>query len=332
VGTADDSDWVRSRALMTSVEQISARIAEIRTEATDIRSYRLVGVNGARLPAFTAGAHIDVFLRSGIVRQYSLVNDPAGAEEYVIAVKRDADGRGGSREFHDTMRCDDIVTISAPRNTFEIAGDSPAHVFIAGGIGITPILSMIRTLARRGSPWCLHYSVHNEAGAAFLPVLRDDPYAQHTTVHVSGGDPARRLDVERLVEKTRGSGAHLYFCGPTGLMERVHAACADWPARRLHTESFGTDSETENVPFEIEIADTGQIIEVSSQDTILDALRRSGLDVPCVCRQGVCGTCVVDVLEGVPLHRDTVLFEHERTTKIVTCCSRTAGGRLKLRL
>jgi ferredoxin-NADP reductase len=221
--------------------------------------------------------------------------------------------------------------ISAPRNTFEIADDAPAHVFIAGGIGITPILSMMRTLARRGTPWCLHYCVHNEAGAAFLPVLRDDAYSEHTTVHVSGGHPARRLDVERLVE-TRASGAHLYFCGPAGLMERVNTACADWPAYCLHTESFGTSFQTENEPFEIEIADTGQIIEVSSQDTILDALRRSGLEVPFLCRQGVCGTCVVDVVDGVPLHRDTVLFDHERTTKIVTCCSRSVRARLKLRL
>lgn len=330
--TADDSDWVWSRALRTGVEPISARVAEIRTEATDIRSYRLVGVNKSSFPAFTAGAHIDVFLRTGIVRQYSLINDPVGAEEYVIAVKRDADGRGGSREFHDTVRVDDVVMISAPRNTFEIADDAPAHVFLAGGIGITPILSMIRTLARRGKPWCLHYCVHNEAGAAFLALLRDDVFSVHTTVHVSGGDRDRRLNVERLVEKTRASGAHLYFCGPSRLMERVKAACADWPSNRLHTESFGTSFQTESAPFEIEIADTGQIIEVSSRDTILDALRRKGLEVPFLCRQGVCGTCVVDVLEGVPLHHDTVLFDHERTTKIVTCCSRSAGGRLKLRL
>jgi vanillate O-demethylase ferredoxin subunit len=115
-------------------------------------------------------------------------------------------------------------------------------------------------------------------------------------------------------------------------MARVNEACADWPAGRLHTESFGISRETENQPFEIEIADTGQIIAVSSQDTILDAMRRAGLDVPFLCRQGVCGTCVVDVLDGVPLHRDTVLFDHERLTKIVTCCSRSVSGRLKLGL
>jgi vanillate O-demethylase ferredoxin subunit len=333
VGTSDDNDGIRSRALMTTgVEQINARVAEIRTEATGIQSYRLVGEIGVRLPAFTSGAHIDVFLKSGIVRQYSLVNDPAVDQEYVIAVKRDADGRGGSQELHDTVRLDDVLMISPPRNTFEIADDASAHVFIAGGIGITPILSMIRTLARRRATWCLHYCVHDEAGAAFLPVLRQDAYVRHTTVHVSGGDPARRLDVEGLAAKTLASGAHLYFCGPTGLMARVIETCAGWPAGRLHTESFGTGPQTENRPFEIEMADTGEVIQVSSQDTILDVMRRAGFDVPFLCRQGVCGTCVVDVLDGVPLHRDTVLFDHERTTKIVTCCSRSAGGRLKLGL
>ncbi|SEC97439.1 PDR/VanB family oxidoreductase [Bradyrhizobium erythrophlei] len=318
--------------MTTGGEQISARVAEIRTEATDIRSYQLVGANGERLPAFTAGAHIDVFLKSGLVRQYSLVNDPDGDGDYLIAVKRDATGRGGSRELHDTVRRDDVLMISAPRNTFEIADHAPAHIFIAGGIGITPVLSMIRTLARRGATWRLHYCVHDEVGAAFLPMLRQDKYARHSTIHVSGGDPARRLDVEGLTTRAEASGAHLYFCGPPGLMARVNEACADWPAGRLHTESFGAGQQTENQPFDIEIADTGQLIAVSPQDTILDAMRRAGLEVPFLCRQGVCGTCIVDVVDGVPLHRDTVLFDHERTTKIVTCCSWSAGGRLKLAL
>jgi ferredoxin-NADP reductase len=318
--------------MMISVEQFSARVAGIRAEATHIRSYRLVGANGARLPTFTPGAHIDVFLKSGLVRQYSLINDPASGEEYLIAVKRDADGRGGSRELHDTVNDGDILTISAPRNMFEIAYDAPAHIFIAGGIGITPILSMVRTLARRGATWCLHYCVHDEPGAAFLPLLRQGPYARHLTVHVSSGDSANRLDVQSLVGKIGTSAAHLYCCGPSGLMASVNEACAEWPAGRLHSESFGIVPQAENRPFEIEIADIGKTIVVSSQDSILDAMRRAGLQVPFLCRQGVCGTCVVDVLDGVPLHRDTVLFDNERSTKIVTCCSRSASRRLKLRL
>lgn len=149
---------------------------------------------------------------------------------------------------------------------------------------------------------------------------------------VSGGDPARHLNVERLVAEIYASGAHLYFCGPPGLMARVNAACHDWPASRLHVESFGASPRMEDRPFEIEIAHTGQIVNVSSRDTILDALRRAGHYVPFLCRQGICGTCVVDVLEGVPLHRNSVLFDHERPAKIVTCCSWSATQRLKLRL
>ena len=318
--------------MIVGTQRITAQVVDIRTEAREIRSYRLIGVNGAALPPFAAGAHIDVFLGSGIVRQYSLVNDPVGAANYVIAVKRQADGRGGSRELQDSTHCGDLLTISAPRNTFEIASDAPAHVFVAGGIGITPILSMVQTLTGHGSPWCLHYCVHDEEGAAFLPTLRGDAYTRNTTVHVSGGDPARHLNVERLVAEIYASGAHLYFCGPPGLMARVNAACHDWPASRLHVESFGASPRMEDRPFEIEIAHTGQIVNVSSRDTILDALRRAGHYVPFLCRQGICGTCVVDVLEGVPLHRDSVLFDHERPAKIVTCCSWSATQRLKLRL
>lgn len=312
---------------------LQLRVTAVRDEAEAIRSYVLAEAAGKVLPPFSAGAHISLFLPSGLVRQYSLINDPDIADLYEIAVLREENGRGGSREMHDVVRPGDVVVGSTPRNNFELATDARRHVLIAGGIGITPILAMARTLERRGAPWQLHYCVRNLSRAPFLDVLTKAPFADRVRLHIDGGDPSAGLNVEEMAVVEHRPGTHLYCCGPTGLMQRVSAACQGWSAGTIHFESFKTGGGSGvNSAFEVEIASTGEIVVVDPSETILEALRQHGKFVPSLCTQGVCGTCVVELLEGVAEHRDAVLFEHERGHKIATCCSRAVSRRLKLRL
>lgn len=311
---------------------LQLRVVERRDEAESIRSYVLAEVAGKPLPPFTAGAHISVLLPSGLVRQYSLTNDPDIAGSYAVAVLREADGRGGSREMYDDVRPGQVLVASGPRNNFELAREARKHVLVAGGIGITPIIAMARSLARREVPWQLHYCVRDLTKAAFVEVLGQAPFVDHLRLHIDGGNPSAGLKVEELVDSERRDGTHLYCCGPVALMERVRVACREWPAGTVHFEAFKARSEVLNSAFEVEIASTGEIVFVGPTETILEVLRRHGKFVPSLCIEGVCGTCVVDLLEGVAEHRDAVLFDHERTHRIAVCCSRAISRRLKLGL
>lgn len=311
---------------------LQVRVAATRPEAERVRSYVLEGTEDA-LPGFAPGAHIDVHLPSGLVRQYSLIGGTGAGNSYHIAVLRELNGRGGSVEFHDRIECGSQLQISRPRNNFPLATATKRHVLIAGGIGVTPILSMMRALIEQGADWHLHYCIKDAASGAFLELLASPPFATRTTLHMDGGDPSRGMPVERVAEAEKGDGVHVYCCGPSGLMKRVEGAFQDWPRDCVHFESFTAAVTTgDDKPFEVEIASTGAVIAVAGNETILAALRRHGLDPPSLCTQGVCGTCVVDLLEGVADHRDSVLFENERSTKIATCCSRAISARLKLGL
>lgn len=316
-------------------DRLRVRVDSIREEAEGIRSYVLVDPQGRPLPAFSAGAHIDLFLGSGLIRQYSLVGDAAATTlSYQVAVLREDEGRGGSRQLHDTVKAGDVIEISAPRNSFPVHDEAKRHVFIAGGIGITPILSMVRTLDRQGATWRLHYCVRSLRKAAFLDLLAGGSLARHTMLYVDGGDPTKGLDTAKVVSAEKAEGTHLYCCGPPGLLNAVRRAAEGWPAETVHFESFGSPTRcgSADSAFEIEIASTGEIITVQPGETILEALRRNGKYVPSICTQGVCGTCVVDLLDGIAEHRDSVLFENERSRKIATCCSRALSPRLKLGL
>ncbi|WP_342709852.1 PDR/VanB family oxidoreductase [Bradyrhizobium sp. B124] len=311
---------------------LQVRVADVRTEAERVRSYVLEGTEDG-LPGFSPGAHIDVHLPSGLVRQYSLIGGAEAPNSYHIAVLRELNGRGGSIEFHDQIECGSVLQISQPRNNFPLAASARRHVLIAGGIGITPILSMVRALIEQGADWHLHYCIKDATSGAFLELLADPSFAPRTTLHLDGGDPSRGMPVERVAEIEKSDGVHIYCCGPSGLMKRVEGAVQNWPKEYVHFESFTAAVTTgDDKPFEVEIASTGEVIAVAANETILAALRRHGLDPPFLCTQGVCGTCVVDLLEGVADHRDSVLFETEQSTKIVTCCSRAVTARLKLGL
>jgi vanillate monooxygenase ferredoxin subunit len=317
---------------------IPVRVAKIVDEAERIRSFELIPDAGGELPAFTVGAHVMVQLPGSLLRQYSLVSDPEDRARYVIAVLREEHGRGGSRWMHDHLRQGDRLTISPPINRFQLAERGTRHLLIAGGIGITPLLAMARRLNRLAADYTLIYCARTPASAAFRHLLESAPFAPHVRFVYDEGDPGRGLDI-RHVLAAESEIAHIYCCGPAGMLRAFRKAAAAWPTGRVHYEAFGADSAAtatagENLPFTIVVASTGQCVLVPPEETMLTALLRLGIEVPRLCEQGYCGSCLTRVLDGIPDHRDTVQSDAEKATNeyVTLCCSRAADEVLTLDL
>lgn len=326
----------RTAGLCDVTEQLEVRVSRVKLEAEDIRAYELVHPDGGALPPFTAGAHVDVHLPNGLVRQFSMCNDPREADRYRLGVLREPGGRGGSASMHDDVREGDRITITVPRNNFPLAEGARRHLLVAGGIGITPILAMVHRLEGLGADYGLHYCTRSPAKTAFLAELGAQPFAGHVRFHHDGGDPSKGLNVPALLAEVE-DGTHVYCCGPTGLMNAVKDAARHWPTGTVHFEYFSTDpavSEGPNESFEVEIASNGDVFVVPPDKSILDVLIENGHDVDSSCQEGLCGTCILDVLEGTPDHRDMVLDDEEKdSNKLMTvCCSRARSARLKLGL
>lgn len=316
-------------------DQIRVQVTATSQEAEEVRSYELRDPKGGHLPAFTAGAHISVFIATETVRQYSLCNDPCERERYVIAVQRQRNGRGGSVELYDRTRTGDLLDISVPRNNFPLESTAKRHIFLAGGIGITPILSMIRSTNRDRKDWRLYYCIRSTKRAGFLSVVTGDEFCDRVSIHVDEGNPSKGLDVFALCSAEKGSGTYLYCCGPGGLMDAVRAASDGWPPDTVRFENFSNNlsvSRAADTSFEVEIFGTGKVFHVAPNETILGVLRKNGIYVRSLCSQGVCGTCVAQLVSGVADHRDAVLSEEHRRDQIALCCSRAPGGRLVIRL
>jgi vanillate O-demethylase ferredoxin subunit len=300
-------------------------------------SLELVAADGAALPAFSAGAHIDVHLPNGLQRQYSLCNAPGETQRYVIGVLRDAASRGGSAAVHDLVQEGSVLTISVPRNLFPLAAQAPHHLLLAGGIGITPMLAMAEHLAATGGAFTLHHCNRGRARTAFISRLTTAPFAGQVQHHFDDGDAAQKLDIAATL-KNAPAGTHLYVCGPQGFMDAVLNAgrAAGWPEERLHREYFGAApvDHTNDGSFELEIASTGKVIKVLADQTALAALHAAGLDIPMSCEQGVCGTCLTRVKAGTPDHRDQYLEPDEQAAndQFLPCCSRAKSPRLVLDL
>jgi vanillate monooxygenase ferredoxin subunit len=329
--------WASERQEVLGLSEfLDVRVKRIIEEAEDIRSYEFADPRKGALPAFTAGSHLDVHLPNGLVRQYSLCNDPRESHRYVVAVLREPGGRGGSACMHDAVREGDDVTITVPRNHFPLHENAERHLLIAGGIGITPILAMARRLAALGADYTVHYCTRSPEKTAFRAALTEEPFAGHVRFHHDGGDPTKGLDVRALLADVE-AGTHVYCCGPIGLMHAVTEASAHWPLGTVHFEFFATDPSVAEEPkagFEVEIASTGAVYQVPPDKTILEVLRDRGHDIDSSCEEGLCGTCIVDVLDGEPDHRDLVLDDEEKqSNKLITvCCSRAKSARLKLDL
>jgi ferredoxin-NADP reductase len=276
------------------------------------------------LPPAEPGSHVDVHLGDGRVRQYSLCGDPADATRYVIAVKRESDGRGGSRWIHEHLVSGAVAHVSAPRNHFRLSAHATHHVLVGGGIGITPLVAMARHLAGTGASVELHYAAPDRASAPFLEELTSilDSQARAWLSRAPGGV---RFDAPALLAG-RESGTHVYVCGPPRLVAAVREATACWSPSRVHSESFvpqppgGPDA-----PFELQLRSTGQVLAVPAGRSALSVLREAGLIVASACEIGVCGACERPVVSGEVLHRDVVLDEAGQARSMMTCVSRGRG-------
>jgi phthalate 4,5-dioxygenase reductase subunit len=300
--------------------------------ADGIHGYELRDADGGDLPPFTPGAHIDVRAPNGMLRKYSLCNDCGERDRYVIAVKREPAGRGGSASLVDACREGSILHCAAPRNDFALSDKAREFLFVAGGIGITPIMSMVRHLASRDDArFKLCYLTRSGAETAFRDELSAAEYAGKVVLHHDGGDPARAFDLWPLLERPRP--AHVYACGPRGLLQAIRDMTGHWSASTIHIESFAdaaTLAVPDDRPFRVRLARSGDIVDVGARQSILDALRAHGLDVPSSCESGTCGTCRTRLLGGIADHRDLVLSEAEHADNIMVCVSRAQSPELVL--
>jgi vanillate O-demethylase ferredoxin subunit len=312
------------------------RIARKTVAALDVVELDLLPVHGSALPAFDAGAHIDVELGPGLIRQYSLCNDSEETHRYQIAVLRDPNSRGGSAAVHDTLAEGQLIRIGAPRNRFALVPAQRSLLF-AGGIGITPILCMAERLARDGAAFEMHYCTRSAERTAFAARIAASGFAGHVTVHHDDGPAEQRLDLQRVLPAPHAQ-THLYVCGPRGFIDWVCGAsnAAGWAPEQIHFEHFSghEPGRVEDSAFEVRLASSGQIILVPPGRTVAAALHAHGIDLPVSCEQGVCGTCLTRVIAGEPDHRDSYLTDEERcrNDQFLPCCSRSRSAYLVLDL
>jgi phthalate 4,5-dioxygenase reductase subunit len=309
------------------------RVNNVARVARDIQQFELVDADGGELPEFTAGAHILIQAPNGMTRRYSLSNPPEDRERYVIAVKREANGRGGSISMVDELKPGDIAHVSLPRNEFELREGAASYLFIAGGIGITPIRSMIHHLREAGSaPFKLYYLTREPEMTAYRDEFGAPEFRGKVVIHHDHGDPDRSLDLWPVLEKPKG---HVYCCGPKALMDAVRDMTGHWSTSAVHFEDFGagkTVRPVDDKPFTVKLADTGEAIDVAANVSILEALRAKGHRVPSSCESGTCGSCRLPLVAGEPDHRDFVLSDAERLREIIVCVSRAYTPELTIGL
>ncbi|MDH2434593.1 PDR/VanB family oxidoreductase [Pokkaliibacter sp. MBI-7] len=316
---------------------IDVRVSLCADEAADIRRFQLEPINSTALPAFTAGAHIDVHLPNGLIRQYSLCNADSEYHRYVIGVLNDPASRGGSKAMHELINQGDVIRISEPRNLFPLAGQGKRHLLFAGGIGITPLLSMAEHLHRHDQPFELHYCARSSERMAFRQQLQEADFASRVYLHFDDGDAQQRLDAARLLA-TPDTDTHLYVCGPGGFMEHVLSTARQqgWLESQLHREYFAATPVDHDADgsFEVELQSSGVVYQIPAEHSIVQVLEAAGVDVAVSCEQGICGTCLTRVLSGEPDHRDMFMTdeEHAANDQMTICCSRSRSSRLVLDL
>ncbi|GAB7545160.1 PDR/VanB family oxidoreductase [Cupriavidus sp. 8B] len=316
---------------------MKVRIARKIAETADIAVFDLVAPDGEALPRFTPGAHVDVKVGNGLVRQYSLCGHPEETHRYQIGVMREPASRGGSTAMHE-LATGDTLEISEPRNHFPLDAAASHSILFAGGIGVTPILSMALYLAGVGASFEVHYCTRAPERTAFRERFAQNDLRDCTTIYFDQVGK-QRADLAAILATPRPD-THLYVCGPAGFMDAVlgQARQAGWNEDKLHREYFaapvGSDSATANTAFQVKVQSSGLVVDVAPDQTVVRALCANGVEIQTACEQGVCGTCLTRVLAGQPDHRDVYLTEQERAAndQFLPCCSRARTPLLVLDL
>ena len=310
------------------------KITEKRVIANGTYWFVLKHPDGSPLPKFEAGAHVVLKTPTGVNRPYSLCGDPENTGHYELAIKREAAGRGGSLSRTDDTKLGDWVEVSSPINAFGLDAKAQSFLLVAGGIGITPMRSMLMQLqAESMRPFKLIYLTRDEDSTAFLDEFTSGAWAGQVLIHHDQGQAKQAFDLWKLLEKPV-SGCHVHCCGPNRLMDEVKDMTGHWASNAVHFESFGAHAQMppSDRDFTVELARTGKTIQVGSNQSLLNALRREGVLVPSSCESGTCGCCKVALLEGEADHRDWVLTEDEKSQHIMVCVSRACSGHLVLDL
>ncbi|MBO6560262.1 MAG: oxidoreductase [Nisaea sp.] len=309
-------------------QRMSMKVIARKDLTPEICEFTLAPQNDGELPAFTPGAHITIETPSGAMRRYSLLNDGGAPAEYVIAIKRETNSRGGSSSMHDDATVGTELQVEPPENEFELVGASK-YLLIAGGIGVTPILSMARKLTAEGKPFKLVYCTRSAAETAYLEECKAFPGA---IVHHDEGSLDRFYDFWDHFEEP--GTEHVYCCGPAPLMEEIKAVSGHWPEGRVHFEDFNAVAvvREDDVPFKVTVSGSGHTIEVPADRSILEALRDAGEPTVSSCESGTCGTCKCRLVEGEADHRDLVLMDEEKNDYIMICVSRAKTGDLVIDL
>jgi vanillate O-demethylase ferredoxin subunit len=315
---------------------LRVRVARKSTEALDIVSLELVSVGNETLPPFSAGSHVDLHLPNGLIRQYSLCNDPRESHRYLLCILRDPASRGGSHAVHHLINEGDELRVSAPKNHFALARGTQHSLLLAGGIGVTPILCMAERLAALSASFEMHYCTRAPERTAFRQRIADSSFANRVQFHFNSAAPQQQFNLEKLIASVV-PGTHLYVCGPKGFMDAVLAAARaqGWSEDRLHYEFFaGAAPTTDGQAFQVRLAISNRTVDVSAGQSVVAALAGIGVEIPVSCEQGVCGTCLTRVLDGEPDHKDMYLTPQEqaRNDQFLPCCSRSRSALLVLDL
>jgi ferredoxin-NADP reductase len=318
---------------MSGAEKITVTVTDIVPLNELVTRFEFKRTDGGLLPTFSGGAHTVVEMQDGDITRlnpYSLMSDPMDQRAYTISVRRDDEGRGGSLFMHKNVAVGDQMTISYPVNLFSLDLRAKKHLFIAGGIGITPFLAQIKQLERFNGNWELHYACRTEALGSYV----DELTSHHPNeTHVYYDDQKQTIDLVNLLDG-QPLGTHIYVCGPKGMIDWVRktAAGEGWPREGIHYEEFLAPQPGK--PFEVKLAVSNKVIQVGEQESLLEAMERSGVDAPYLCRGGACGQCETSVIDyaGKFIHRDHWLddAEHSSGKKIMPCVSRFEGKTLVL--
>lgn len=321
---------------MNTSDRIQLIVKHIAHEAQGIKSFELISASGTKLASYGAGAHIDLHLANGLVRSYSLTNPQGDSDRYVIAVSLDEASRGGSAFLHNNLKVGDVVSISPPRNNFALVEDAEHSILIAGGIGITPLWSMIQRLEELGRSWEIFYSTRTREMMAFREQIHALGKKSGRRIHLNfDHEPGGKLlDLEYIIAGAPAD-THFYCCGPTLMLQAFERASKSLPPQHVHVEYFTAKEESATAGgFTVVLARTGRSFSVPPGKSILDTLLEADLEVEHSCLEGMCGTCEVSVIEGIPDHRDSVLTPEERSANktMMICCSGSTTDRLVLDL